>query len=56
MPEPAATVRKPRLTLAIWIGLALWVVALFWWLSYYSQYGDWFEQLSKILTVGPHMA
>jgi hypothetical protein len=34
MSAPEATARKPRLTLAIWIGLALWVVTLFWWLSY----------------------
>jgi hypothetical protein len=45
MSQPAATARKPRLALAIWIGLALWVVTLFWWLSYYSQYGDWLERL-----------
>jgi hypothetical protein len=46
MSQPNAGVRPPRVALAIWVGLAIWILTGAWWLYYYSQYGDWLAQLS----------
>jgi hypothetical protein len=46
MSQPNEGVRGPRVALAIWVGLVLWILTGGWWFYYYSQYVDWFAQFS----------